>query len=543
MHPSVSLPSCRPLMLLAVLVVLVSGLVRGNQDAAFPPIWPLPRSFQNGSSSMHVSANLRLTLADGTTLTRDIQNGWNRFLSRTFVHEAANSSNFPGVAFIHSVAVSIANVDVPLQFNVSESYTLIVPSGQPPTATVVKISAATVYGMYHALETLSQLTRFDFDTQTFQVRHAPWLIHDAPRFPHRGLLIDTSRHYLPVKAIKAIVDSVTYAKVNTIHWHIVDAISFPYDSVNYPRFGAKTAFAPSLRFTQSDVAAVVEYARKRGVRVMVELDTPGHSAAMCLAYPEMCPVPSCTSANVNNWALDITRNRTYEIVGSLLGEFASLFPETFMHLGGDEVDPYCWQQTPYIMQWLHERGMDTNLGYEYYVKRVQNIAWGLSRSVVGWQEIWDHFGTALDKRTVIHQWLPNSTSLPLNVTTHGYRLIWSDSSLWYLDHLSVTWGSMYDAEPCLDLPDANCQLIIGGEGCQWGETVDTSDLEQTVWPRLAAIAERLWSPRAAAVRSQVTTRRLMAFRCLLNERGVRAAPVDNNVARLAPFGPGSCFWQ
>jgi len=258
--------------------------------------------------------------------------------------------------------------------------------------------------------------------------------------------------------------------------------------------------------------------------------------------PEICPVPGCTSTNINNWALDITKNLTYTVVGGVLADLSKLFPEKMTHLGGDEVDTDCWSVHPYIVNWLNERGLSLEGGYEYYVKRVQGIAWGLGRNVVGWQEIWDHFGTALDKRTIIHQWLANSVTLPLNVTSHGYRLIWSDSSVWYLDHLSVSWQQMYDAEPCNGLPDENCELILGGEGCQWGETVDTSDAQQTIWPRLAAIAERLWSPRSYT-NAAAAASRLTGFRCLLNRRGVAAAPLDYTVAREAPPHPGSCYDQ
>jgi hexosaminidase len=358
------------------------------------------------------------------------------------------------------------------------------------------------------------------------------------------VLLDTSRHFEPITTIKRVIDSIAMAKFNALHWHIVDAESFPYDSVTYPKLGRETSYAPSQRFSQADVADVVAYAKARGIRVMVELDTPGHSAAMCYAYPEICPAPFCPSANVNNWALDITKNLTYTVIEALLTEFNGLFPENMMHLGGDEVVYWCWEGHPDIMAWLADRNFTLNQGFEYYVKRVQDFVWTSfpQRMVVGWQEIWEHFGTALNKNTIIQQWLPNSIALPLNVTSHGYRLVWSDSSKWYLDHLDVVWQDMYTAEPCNGLPDANCDLILGGEAAMWGETVDTSDIMQTIWPRAAAVAERLWSPRMYND-TVAALPRMLAFRCLLNTRGIAAAPVENDVARAAPPGPGACFWQ
>jgi hexosaminidase len=517
---------------MSIMVVVVLCAAAVEAAAVFPPIWPMPKSFTNGTGVVAMDPRAfsmsLMCVANNTNLTNSFQ----RFVDRAFPHQVSAA---PAGA-LTGVTVCLDDGSIPLELYMNESYQLNVDGSG------IMISCRAVYGCYHALETLSQMISFDFDTQTYSVLHAPWSINDAPRFPHRGILIDTSRHFLPVATIKKIIDSVTYAKFNAIHWHIVDAIAFPFDSVTYPQLGKYGAYSPEERFTHNDISEVVAYAAERGIRVMVELDTPGHSGSMCYGMPEICPSPGCPSNNINNWALDITKNETYTVVGDLFAELSGLFPEKMTHLGGDEVDTYCWSLHPYIVNWLSERGLSLEGGYEYYVKRIQAIVWSLNRMVVGWQEIWDHFGTQLDNRTIIHQWLPDSISLPLNVTSHGYRLIWSDSSVWYLDHLAVDWETMYKAEPCNGLPDENCLLILGGEGCQWGETVDTSDALQTIWPRAAAIAERLWSPRN--YNSSVdATDRFVGFRCLLNHRGVAAAPADNAVARQPPPYPGSCYNQ
>ena len=128
-----------------------------------------------------------------------------------------------------------------------------------------------VYGAYHALETLSQLVQFSFETETYFVRDAPWSITDFPRFAHRSLMIDSSRHFEPVPTIKGVIDSMTYAKVNTLHWHIVDWQSFPFDSPSFPLLAQMGAYSETERYTVDDVAEVVEYARQRGVRAMVEI--------------------------------------------------------------------------------------------------------------------------------------------------------------------------------------------------------------------------------------------------------------------------------
>ena len=519
--------------------VLPTAMPLGPQPLppAFPPVWPRPRAFTNGSATAVLSAAIEMTPATNADAT--LVAAYVRFQKRTFRH--GYGSAVPGVT---SLSISVADTMADLQLYVDESYNLTVSAD----GKTLVIAAVTYFGAYHGLETLSQLITYDFDNQWYAIAAAPWTIQDAPRFPHRGVLIDSSRHFEPIETIMKVIDSVAMAKFNAIHWHIVDAQSFPYQSTSYPNLGKKSAYSKQERFTMMDIGTVVSYAKARGVRVMVEFDTPGHSASMCAAYPDVCPKPGCPSANVNNWALDITNPYAYEVVEGVLNEFITFFPENLVHLGGDEVDTYCWSLHPYILAWLQARNLTLDGGYEYWVKKIQDYVWnnGPGKEVVGWQEIWDHFGTQLNNRTIIQQWLPNSVALPKNVTSHGYRLIWSDSSVWYLDHLNINWSTMYAAEPCNGLTDDECALILGGEACMWGETVDTSDILQTIWPRAAAVAERLWSPRSALAEAGGAAGahgRLHFFRCLLNQRSVPAAPVDNSVARSAPPQPGGCYWQ
>ena len=224
-----------------------------------------------------------------------------------------------------------------------ESYTLSVRE-------LGLLTAATVYGALRGLETLSQLVVFDFDTESY---YAPSVaIRDAPRFPHRGLMIDTARHFEPLSAIRAMIDALPYAKLNVLHWHMVDAQSFPFQSLSSPRLW-DGAFSPSERYTQADVAAVVEYARLRGVRVMVEFDMPGHNDAWCTGYPSICPSASCKSP------LNVASNETFGRISALLRELtggrsssrsspSGLFPDELLHLGGDEVNTECWHSTPSV---------------------------------------------------------------------------------------------------------------------------------------------------------------------------------------------------
>lgn len=219
-----------------------------------------------------------------------------------------------------------------------------------------------------------------------------------------------------------------------------------------------------------------------------------------------------------------------------------LFPDNVIHLGGDEVNTACWTKSPSITAWLKAQGFtNPNQGYQYFVARVQALAQAMGRDVVGWNGIWDNFGTELAKGTIIHKWIGDVKSI-VDITSAGYRVLWSVDSPWYLDSLGTTWQTEYVQEPCTGLNDAQCALVLGGGGEMWGETVDTSDILQTIWPRMGAIAERLWSPRAYNDTAAAAPR-YGAFRCLLNRRGVAAAPAKNSEARTSPPGPGGCLSQ
>jgi len=327
-----------------------------------------------------------------------------------------------------------------------------------------------------------------------------------------------------------------------------DSQSFPMQSEKRPKLW-QGAYSPQEKYTQTDIGGIVEWAREHGVRVIVEFDMPGHAASWCKGYPEVCPSPSCPQP------LNVANNATFELITDLLGEMtggaattpgkpSGLFPDNFVHLGGDEVDTSCWSKTPSVAAWLKAQGMTPDQGYAYFVKRAAEIAISQGRRPVQWSEVFDHFKTKLDKKTIVHIW--KSVTNVTEVVADGYNVLLNvgyDSTSWYLDNLNINWTAVYTQDPCGGSPDDLCKLILGGHGEMWGETVDASDLEQTVWPRLAAIAERLWSPKAMTGDIAAAHPRIEAFRCLLNRRGVRAAPVNNANARSAPPGPGGCYTQ
>jgi len=295
------------------------------------------------------------------------------------------------------------------------------------------------------------------------------------------------------------------------------------------------------RFTQMEIMDVVEYARERGVRVFPEFDIPGHAASWCVGYPPLCPSPNCTMP------LDPSSPLTWEVISGVLSEvtggvqFGGLFPDNFVHLGGDEVNTDCWTDTPHVAKWMQENDLNTSTTYMYFVEKAHQEVIPAGRNPVNWEEVFLNFGSKLDPESVVHVWLDFNTLA--EVVAAGYRGILSNNDVWYLDHLSTSWQQFYLNEPFTQIfNETQQELVLGGEVCMWGETVDPSDIFSTIWPRAAAAAERLWSARNVNDTTEALPR-LQDFRCLLNRRGIDGAPVDNSQARESPPGPGSCFDQ
>ena len=179
-------------------------------------------------------------------------------------------------------------------------------------------------------------------------------------------MIDSARHFLTVPLLEKTIDTMASMKMNVLHWHIVDAESFPYVSEQYPELQARASYHPSATYSPQTIKHLVAYALKRGVRVVPEFDTPGHTASVGQAYPEL--IADCydwlKSTNdgdlrwpmFNNVALDVTKDETKVFVQNVIAEMAALFVDDFFHIGGDEVDQDCWAAVPSILTWMRQHG-------------------------------------------------------------------------------------------------------------------------------------------------------------------------------------------
>lgn len=530
-------------LLLCPLVFGPTPILAGD-PGSLVHLWPLPYEFAHGNDTLSVDPDLLLSVGGnggGSSIVRD---AFRRYRSIVFRH--VRPSRRFGLRWrwearydVISIRVIVHSPDEMLQLGVDESYTLSVAKADGRSIIgEVTIEANTVYGAVRGLETFSQLCQFNYESKSVEVNNAPWYIQDKPRFLYRGLLLDTSRHYLPVNVIKQTIDAMSYVKLNVLHWHIIDEESFPLEVPTYPNLW-KGAYTKLERYTIEDAYEIVNYAKMRGVNVMAEVDVPGHAESWGRGYPDLWPSPSCREP------LDVSKNFTFDVISGILTDLRKIFPFDLIHLGGDEVHTSCWTSTPHVKDWLEGNNLTAKAAYQYFVLKAQELAVSQRWSPVNWEETFNTFASHLNPQTVVHNWL--GSGVCPKAVAKGFRCIYSNQGFWYLDHLDVPWDDVYNAEPVEGINDSSQQeLVIGGEVCMWGETADSSNIQQTIWPRAAAAAERLWSKREVISAKNITSTvlsRLQYFRCLLHGRGVQAAPVTNVYARTAPKGPGSCYDQ
>lgn len=394
----------------------------------------------------------------------------------------------------------------------------------------VDLYAKTVWGILRGLETFSQLLIPTGDGSNLKIRCQS--IVDFARLPHRGLLLDTSRHYLPIHDILLTLDAMSYNKMNVLHWHIVDDNSFPYQSSSYPNLSAKGAYHPSMVYTLNDIQQIVDYARLRGIRVMPEFDTPGHTRSWGLAYPELLTTCYDVKGKPNGklGPMNPTNPALYEFLRNLFAEIVQVFPDQYVHLGGDEVPFDCWKSNPEINSYMKSRNMSSyNLLESEYIGRLLRITNSLEANTIVWQEVFEN-GMVMPNTTVVHVWTGLWAKKLEEATKAGHPVLLS--ACWYLDHIvnPRDWKKFYACDPLAFNKTVNSShLMLGGEACMWGEFVDKNNVHPKIWPHASATAERLWT--FVKQDDNKAAQRLEEHACRMNRRGIPAQP---------PNGPGFC---
>lgn len=352
-----------------------------------------------------------------------------------------------------------------------------------------RLDAPSPYGTLRGIETFLQLVAPGPDG--FEV--AALRIDDAPRFPWRGLLIDVCRHFLPMEVLKRNLDGMAAMKMNVMHWHLSEDQGFRIESKRFPRLhemGSNGQY-----FTQDQVRELIEYAQDRGIRIVPEFDMPGHTTAWFVGHPELASQPGPyeieRTYGVMDPAMDPTKESTYEFLDAFIGEMAALFPDAYFHIGGDEVHPKHWNENPRIQAYIQENNLGDNHGLQaYFNRRLLGILTKYGKQMIGWDEI---FHPDLPKNIVVQSWRGQQSLA--DGARQGYQGILSNG--YYLDLVQPA-SAHYAVDPlsgpAADLTPDQQRLVLGGEACMWAELVTPENVDSRIWPRAAAIAERLWSP-------------------------------------------------
>ena len=410
----------------------------------------------------------------------------------------------------------------------NESYQLEISDKQ---ATLV---APTVVGALRGLETLLQLVDADRDGY-----YLPGVsIQDQPRFPWRGLLIDVGRHYETMEVLKRNLDAMAAVKLNVLHWHLTEDQGFRIESKKFPKLHQMGS--DGLYYSQEQVREIIDYARERGIRVVPEFDIPGHSTSWLVGYPELGSAPGPYSiergAGIFESALDPTREQVYKFLDKFFGEMAALFPDAYIHIGGDENEGKQWNRNPKIQAFMKDKGIKNNHALQaYFNQRLLKILQKHGKKMIGWEEV---LQPELPRDVVIHSWR-GPTSLA-EAAKKGYDGILSAG--YYID-LIFPASDHYRADPIpadSTLTPEEAKHVLGGEATMWGEWVTPETIDSRIWPRTAAIAERLWSPRTVTDVDDMY-RRLGIISLQLEELGLthrrNADMMLRRVARTEDIGP------
>ena len=458
-----------------------------NMSTADLGLMPLPSHFEAGTGSFTLQPGMHVSYARFHNARLEM--GVVRMMARLQFESGVPLPHVPsmvaGDVSSAGVVIDVAGAGGAVQsVDEDEAYSLTV------TPQLVTIKAATVVGAFHGMETLLQLVQLKENAATIPAVS----IEDTPRFQWRGLMIDVSRHFEPVKQIERTLDGMAMVKLNVFHWHLSDDQGFRAESKIYPKLtglGSNGEF-----YTQDQMREVVEYARARGIRVVPEFDIPGHTVSWMVAYPQIAsskgPFHLPDVAGIHDEALDPTRESTYVFLNRFIGEMTKIFPDAYFHIGGDEVNGEVWTSNPRIASFMKRKGFEKPSQLQtYFSQRVVRIVEQHGKKPIGWDEV---LVPGLPKNVLVQSWR-GVDSLAAGAR-QGYRGILS--APYYLDGMKTN-ETHYLADPIpadTTLTAEQQKLILGGEVCMWAEQLDERTIDSRIWPRTAVMAERFWSPQS-----------------------------------------------
>ncbi|KAI0739272.1 N-acetylhexosaminidase [Daedaleopsis nitida] len=541
-------------------------------------LWPIPVGLSSGSSPMKLSPDFSMHLKIPHA-PADLLSAVSRTTSRLrtdrferLVHGrgAADIDQVRKAHTLTSLELSITpgfpvrsiadEVNRPIDAK-SESYSLSILQNR----TTAELAANSTLGLLRGLTTFEQLW-YDYDGTKYTLEGDVEIV-DQPAFPYRGFSFDTSRNFYPVADILRTLNAMSWVKLSVLYWHIIDSQSFPLEVSAFPELSAKGAYSADEIYTQDDIKTILQYANERGIDVVMELDSPGHTTAIGAAHPELlaCASKSPWSKYASEppaGQLRIASPSTLSFARTFFDSVASMLPGTMLSSGGDEVNLPCWEEDEETQADLAQRNITIADALNEYIQTVQSVikAHGKTPFIKSDMVLTHNAPVVNDTVAVVWQTSEDAAA----VAERNLRFIHQPSNYFYLDCGAgdwlgnnvlgnswcdpfKTWQRAYSFDPFANLTAEQHHLVLGGQMPLWSEQSSPENLDSIVWPRLAAAAEVFWTgatlpdgaPRLGnnATSGTRAFERLNELRYRLVDRGVRAIALQPKWCALRP---GEC---
>jgi hexosaminidase len=501
-----------------ILVLLMLGC--DNNEKPQISIIPRPEKYWVSSNTVKLDKHTRIIYEDPDPALR--------FMAEDLARQIEKRASFVTEVVALSLAKSIGN-DITLTLNLNDSaYGKEGYKIQHNGMKFLSIQANNVKGVFYGIQSLLQIFPQPGTEKEEKIILPAIYIEDKPRFVYRGMHLDVSRHFFPVSFVKQYIDLMAMYKFNTLHWHLTEDQGWRIEIKKYPRLtevGAwreKTIVGHQVDdnkvfdneryggfYTQDEIRDVVNYAASKQITIIPEIEMPGHSLAALAAYPEM----GCTGGPyqvIGEWGVfeDVycTKEQTFTFLEDILTEVISLFPGTYIHVGGDEVPKTRWKNCPSCQQRMKSEKLKTEEELQsYFIRRIEKFLSAHDRRLIGWDEILE--GGIAPEATVM-SW--RGTSGGVQAAQLGHDVIMTPNDICYFDHYQgdpenepLSIGGMtklsevYNYEPIPDdLSPNRIKHILGAQANVWTEyLVKPEDITYMVLPRMAALAEVVWSPK------------------------------------------------
>ncbi|KAJ7505796.1 glycoside hydrolase family 20 protein [Mycena galericulata] len=533
-------------------------------------LWPIPATFKNGSDFLVLSPTFAINVnvpnppqdllaAVSQTKTYLNTDQLQRLVPGRGSSDAGAVKSAPRLPSLTltlqntASVLSISEESVKDISNRSEGYTLSIPNNGKAAI----LSANSTLGLFRGLTTFTQLW-YDLSGVTYTNVAPVSILNDAPAYPYRGFMLDTSRNFFPVADIKRTLDAMSWVKINTFHWHIVDSQSFPLVLPEFPELAQQGAYSATEVYSAADVQDIVSYAAARGIDVLMEIDSPGHTAIIAASHPSFV---ACNQASP--WAtfaneppagqLRLASPAVVNFTANLFTAAAKVLPGKFFSTGGDELNTECYAQDAQTQADLKASGKTLEQALNTFTVASHSALAKLGKTPVVWEEIVLEHNLTLSQETVVMVWISSQDAAA--VAALNFRLVHSPSDYFYLDcgggewigddptgnswcDPFKTWQHSYTFDPLANLTSAQKHLVLGGQQLLWTEQSDPNNMDSIVWPRAATSAEIFWTgatlPDGSPLSGTEALPRLHELRYRMVQRGVRAIQLQPQWCVLRP---------